>query len=126
MIGPNSAGKTTLINVMCGMPPLSAGKVWLGEQDISDKPFHIISQLGVMRSFQQTNTFRKATVDENLFRALHFNNARGGPQIDLSPLIEEFDLSRHMLAARPDGDKAPGHETGRNRMIADQTARAPV
>ena len=69
MIGPNGAGKTTLINVICGMLAPSAGRVLLGDQDISSKPLHVISRLGVLRSFQQTNTFRKATVEENLYRA---------------------------------------------------------
>ena len=96
VIGPNGAGKTTLINVICGMLAPSAGRVLLGDQDISSKPLHVISRLGVLRSFQQTNTFRKATVEENLHRAQHFSIGREGPEVDVAPLIEEFDLARHL------------------------------
>ena len=77
VIGPNGAGKTTLINVICGMLAPSAGRVLLGRSDISSKPFHVISRLGVLRSFQQTNTFRSATVEENLYRAQRFSSAVG-------------------------------------------------
>ncbi|KWF32836.1 ABC transporter ATP-binding protein [Burkholderia diffusa] len=96
VIGPNGAGKTTMINVMCGMLTPSAGRVKLGNHDITGKPFHAISRLGVVRSFQQTNTFRSASVEENLFRAERFSAANGGPDLALSGLLEEFGLSRHM------------------------------
>ena len=79
VIGPNGAGKTTLINVICGMLSPSGGKVWLGDTDISGKPFHITSRLGLLRSFQQTNTFRAASVEENLHRARLFSRERPGP-----------------------------------------------
>src|SRR5438105_3905701 len=72
VIGPNGAGKTTLINVMCGMLTPSSGRIHVGERDITGKPFHAVSRLGVARSFQQTNTFRSASVEENLFRAQRF------------------------------------------------------
>jgi branched-chain amino acid transport system ATP-binding protein len=95
VIGPNGAGKTTLINVMCGMLPPSMGRVFLGQRDITGKPFHAVSKLGVVRSFQQTNTFRSVTVEENLFRAQRFGPT-DGPDLGLAGLLEEFGLSRHM------------------------------
>src|SRR5258708_5475423 len=63
VIGPNGAGKTTLINVMCGMLSLTSGRILVGDRDISAKPFHVVSRLGVARSFQQTNTYSKVTVE---------------------------------------------------------------
>jgi branched-chain amino acid transport system ATP-binding protein len=95
VIGPNGAGKTTLINVVCGMLSPSAGKVSLGNQNITGMPFHRISRLGVVRSFQQTNTFRSATVAENLFRAERFSASKGGPDLVLGGLLEGFGLSNH-------------------------------
>src|SRR3954464_2546600 len=75
VIGPNGAGKTTLINVVCGMLAASAGRVMLGGREITGKAFHVVSRLGVVRSFQQTNTFRNATVEENLYRAERFSSS---------------------------------------------------
>jgi branched-chain amino acid transport system ATP-binding protein len=92
VIGPNGAGKTTLINVICGMLPPTAGNVRLDGKDMTGKPLHVISRMGIVRSFQQTNTFRTATVRENISRAVRFSG--GGEQVwkTIAPLIDEFEL----------------------------------
>ena len=108
VIGPNGAGKTTLINVMCGLLAPSAGRVVLGEADITGKPFHAVSSMGVVRSFQQTNTFKKVSVEENLFRALHFSGRDGTRDLGMDALLDEFGLSRHL---KEPSDKLPyGHQ----------------
>jgi len=99
VIGPNGAGKTTLINVICGMLPASTGEVKLGGESIASRPFHIVSRLGVLRSFQQTNTFRNASVEENLHRANLFGRDREGPELRMDSLLEEFGLDRHLHEA---------------------------
>jgi branched-chain amino acid transport system ATP-binding protein len=96
VIGPNGAGKTTLINVICGMLAPTAGRILLGGRDITSKPFHVVSRLGVARSFQQTNTFRSASVEENLYRAQRFGPAQGGSDLGIGDLLEEFGLARHL------------------------------
>ena len=96
VIGPNGAGKTTLINVICGMLPPTSGRILLGDKDITGQPFHAVSKLGVARSFQQTNTFRSVTVEENLFRAQRFGGVDNGPDLGIDGLLEEFGLSQHM------------------------------
>jgi branched-chain amino acid transport system ATP-binding protein len=96
VIGPNGAGKTTLINVICGMIPPSDGRIILGDRDVTAKPFHTLSQLGVVRSFQQTNTFRDVSVEENLYRAKWFSASRVGPDLQLDALLDEFGLSGHL------------------------------
>lgn len=96
VIGPNGAGKTTLINVICGMLTASSGHVQLGEHNLTGRPFHAVSRMGVARSFQQTNTFRSATVEENLFRAQRFGTAADGPDLGIDGLLREFGLSNHL------------------------------
>jgi branched-chain amino acid transport system ATP-binding protein len=96
VIGPNGAGKTTMINVICGMVRPTSGNVLLGDQDITGKPIHVVSRLGVVRSFQQTNTFRSASVEENLYRAQRFSYRRIGPDLGIAGLLEEFGLARHL------------------------------
>ena len=102
VIGPNGAGKTTLINVMCGLLEPTSGRVFAGGKEITGKPFHIVSGLGVVRSFQQTNTFRSASVAENLDRASRFSAHHAGPHLSLSALLQEFGLERHL--EDPSGD----------------------
>ena len=96
VIGPNGAGKTTLINVMCGMLQPSSGRIVLGDTDITAKPFHAISRRGVVRSFQQTNTFRSASARENLARAARFSASNSAADIGLESLLPEFGLSDHL------------------------------
>jgi branched-chain amino acid transport system ATP-binding protein len=92
VIGPNGAGKTTLINVICGMLPPTTGNVRLDGKDMTGKPLHVTSRMGIVRSFQQTNTFRTATVRENISRAVRFSG--GGEQVweTIAPLIDQFEL----------------------------------
>ena len=65
VIGPNDAGKTTLINLLSGDLPLSAGRVELLGRDITGLASHQISRLGVGRSYQKTNVFMPFTAFEN-------------------------------------------------------------
>ena len=92
VIGPNGAGKTTLINVICGMLPPTTGNVRLDGKEMTGKPLHAVSRMGIVRSFQQTNTFRTATVRENISRAVRFSG--GGERVwkTIAPLIDEFEL----------------------------------
>ena len=102
VIGPNGAGKTTLINVICGMLAPTSGRIFLGERELTGKPFHTVSSLGVVRSFQQTNTFRSASVAENLERASRFSASPAGGDLGLDTLMSEFELARHL--DEPSGD----------------------
>jgi branched-chain amino acid transport system ATP-binding protein len=85
---------------MCGMLPPSAGKVMLGDRDITGQPFHAVSKLGIVRSFQQTNTFKTVTVEENLFRAMRFGGRSDSHELGLEALLDEFGLSGHWKEPR--------------------------
>jgi branched-chain amino acid transport system ATP-binding protein len=92
IIGPNGAGKTTLINVICGMLAPSAGSVRLDGRDMTGMPLHAVSRAGIIRSFQQTNTFRAATVRENIARAVRFSGGGQETWATIVPLVDEFEL----------------------------------
>jgi branched-chain amino acid transport system ATP-binding protein len=102
VIGPNGAGKTTLINVISGRQPASAGRVILGGRDITNKPAHAVSRLGLARSFQQTNTFKTVSVGENIARAIRFGG-RGTPA-GLDRMLTEFALTPRLAEI---SDKLP-------------------
>lgn len=74
IIGPNGAGKTTLFNLISGVLPPTAGKVFLRGQDITGLPPHQIARRGIGRSFQITNLFPNLTVLESVRLAVQ---ARG-------------------------------------------------
>jgi branched-chain amino acid transport system ATP-binding protein len=94
LIGPNGAGKTTLINVISGRQAPSEGRVSLDGQDVTGQPAHVLSRMGVARSFQQTNIFRSVSVRENISRAVRFG--RRGVQAGLERLLGEFELAERL------------------------------
>jgi urea ABC transporter ATP-binding protein UrtD len=75
IIGPNGCGKTTLFNLISGYYKPSAGSVLFGDQDITGKPVHVISKLGIGRKFQIPGIFDQLTVYENI-RVPFFSNQR--------------------------------------------------
>ncbi len=70
VIGPNGAGKTTLFHVVSGILPPTAGAIHLFGRDATNLPTHKRIGLGMARTFQITNLFRRLTVEHNVFLAL--------------------------------------------------------
>ena len=66
IIGPNGAGKSTLFHLITGHHKLTAGKILLENEEISNLDTHTISRKGLARSFQVTNIFPGMTVAENI------------------------------------------------------------
>ncbi len=66
IIGPNGAGKTTLFNLLSGLLPPSAGRIFYGDRDITSLQPHRRARLGIARSFQITNIFGRLSVYENV------------------------------------------------------------
>ena len=75
VIGPNGCGKTTLFNLITGYYRPSSGKVLFANQDITAKPVHVISKMGIGRKFQVPGIFDQLTVYENI-RVPFFSNQR--------------------------------------------------
>jgi branched-chain amino acid transport system ATP-binding protein len=70
LIGPNGAGKSTTFNMVGGQLRPDAGRVRLGDVDITGLPPRTIGRKGVGRTFQIAETFASLTVLENVQMAL--------------------------------------------------------
>ena len=57
LIGPNGAGKTTLINLMTGMQAPNAGRIYLGDEDITALEPQERVRRGLARTFQINTLF---------------------------------------------------------------------
>ena len=66
LIGPNGAGKTTLFNLIAGALAPDAGRILLGEEDVTGLKPHELFQRGLLRTFQIAHEFSTLTVRENL------------------------------------------------------------
>ena len=74
LLGPNGAGKTTSFYMIVGLVFPSAGKIYLGDQDVTSLPLHDRAKLGIGYLPQEPSLFRKLTVYENIIMAFE---ARG-------------------------------------------------
>ncbi len=66
VIGPNGAGKSTMFNLITGDVAPTAGRVVFGGADMTAKPPHARSRMGIGRSYQIPHPFANMTVFENL------------------------------------------------------------
>jgi branched-chain amino acid transport system ATP-binding protein len=66
VIGPNGAGKTTLFNLITGDVAPSFGRVLFDSSEVTAKPPHARSRLGIGRSYQIPHPFANMSVFENL------------------------------------------------------------
>ncbi|MBE7183275.1 MAG: ABC transporter ATP-binding protein [Methylobacterium mesophilicum] len=66
LIGPNGSGKTTLFNLVTGFLAPNTGEVTLQERRISGLAPHLVSRLGIARTFQNTSNYANLSVRENL------------------------------------------------------------
>ena len=71
LIGPNGAGKTTFFNMLTGVYKPTAGSIVFDGTDVTDKPPHAITELGVGRTFQNIRLFQHMTALENVLVGMH-------------------------------------------------------
>jgi branched-chain amino acid transport system ATP-binding protein len=66
IIGPNGAGKSTLFNLITGRLAPDQGQVFFEGQEITRYPPHLVTKLGIGRSFQISNVFLGLSVFANI------------------------------------------------------------
>ena len=77
LIGPNGAGKTTFFNMLTGVYKPTAGTVVFDGTDVTGKPPHAITELGIGRTFQNIRLFQHMTALENVLVGMH-SRLKGG------------------------------------------------
>ncbi|MEO0233830.1 MAG: LPS export ABC transporter ATP-binding protein [candidate division WOR-3 bacterium] len=94
LLGPNGAGKTTTFYMMVGVVPVSSGKIFLDEKDITDLPMYKRARLGIGYLPQESSIFRQLTVKENLLAILEMlfpDRKKNEKRAD--ELLEKFKVS---------------------------------
>lgn len=69
IMGPSGCGKTTLLNMIGGLDKPTSGKVWIGNEEITDYPDHEITKFrkeNLSFIFQFFNLFDVLTAVENV------------------------------------------------------------
>src|SRR6266700_4288016 len=99
LIGPNGAGKTTFFNVLTGLYRPTAGRVYLGDVDVTGRSPNKIASLGLARTFQNIRLFNLMTAEENLKVAMHSHLKSGVVRTVLrTPRQRREEREAHELA----------------------------
>jgi branched-chain amino acid transport system ATP-binding protein/nonpolar-amino-acid-transporting ATPase len=102
LIGANGAGKSTLVRALCGLLPVSAGRILHDGKPIHGLPSHRRSQHGIAVVLEGRHLFGELTVRNNLeLAAAHGapRAARAGRRFSLDELLELFPFMRARLDA---------------------------
>ncbi len=135
LIGPNGAGKTTLFNTIAGLYSPTAGKIYLGDEDITGLKPHQLFHKGLLRTFQIAHEFSRMSVVENLmmvpggqsgenlinawFRRSEVEKEEAAVHAKALEVIDFLNLGHvaHELAGNLSGGQKKLIELGRTMMV---------
>lgn len=94
LLGPNGAGKTTAFYMIVGLVPCEAGRITMGEIDLTRLPMHRRAQLGLGYLPQEASVFRKLSVEDNVLAILETRPdlERAAREQRLEELLEELRI----------------------------------
>jgi lipopolysaccharide export system ATP-binding protein len=94
LLGPNGAGKTTAFYMIVGLVPCDAGRIHLGDTDLTTLPMHRRARLGLGYLPQEASVFRKLSVEDNVMAILETrdNLDRAAREQRLEELLEELRI----------------------------------
>ena len=77
LIGPNGAGKTTFFNMLTGIYTPTEGSLTFVGTAVGGKKPHVITRMGISRTFQNIRLFQNMTALENVMVGRHTRSAEG-------------------------------------------------
>ena len=95
LLGPNGAGKTTSFYMIVGLVPMDAGRIMLGDEDLSLLSMHGRARKGIGYLPQEASIFRKLTVEDNIMAILQTRKELTKPQrqAKMEELLNEFHIT---------------------------------
>src|SRR5215831_11385030 len=64
LVGPDGAGKTTTLRILCGLMDPSSGQAWVAGHDVAREPQAVKDRIGYMA--QRFGLYSDLSVDENM------------------------------------------------------------
>ncbi|MER7108978.1 ABC transporter permease subunit [Streptomyces sp. NPDC000229] len=115
LVGPNGAGKSSLFHCLAGTTRPTSGRVSLDRTDITARPAHARTRMGIARTFQELAVFPSLTVEENVRIGGEQGRVRDDPYaVERALRLLGLTGTRHLPAA--------GLSTGALRRV--EVARA--
>ncbi|MCF0183911.1 MAG: LPS export ABC transporter ATP-binding protein [Bacteroidaceae bacterium] len=123
LLGPNGAGKTTSFYMTTGLVIPNAGRVFIGDEEITKLPVYKRARLGIGYLAQEASVFRKMSVEDNIASVLELTrytpemcggkSEREAKKEKLESLIAEFRLGH---VRKNLGDRLSGGERRRTEI----------
>jgi branched-chain amino acid transport system ATP-binding protein len=121
IIGANGAGKTTILNALCGLRDVRSGAIVLGGEDITALPPHERVRHGLSQVPEGRRLFGRMTVAENLEIGAYVRSDHVARRHDLDHVLELFPRLREryrQLAGTLSGGEQQMVAMGRAMMAA--------
>lgn len=77
LIGPNGAGKTSAFNCLTGFYKATSGDILFQGKSVMRLKPHVITTMGMARTFQNLRLFKNMTVLENVMSGMHSRTTSG-------------------------------------------------
>lgn len=120
LLGPNGAGKTTTFYMFVGLLKPLTGKILLNGKNITPLPLYKRARFGIGYLPQNSSTFRKLTVEDNLIAIMQvWGTPKNKRQQLLENLLNQFGLMhvRKTLGASLSGGERRRLEIARTLII---------
>ncbi len=90
LLGPSGCGKSTLLKAIAGIVPPKSGRIFLGDQDVTETPIH---QRGAVIVFQDMRLFPHLTAVDNVAFPLKMQGVPKGERRKIAEeLLEKVQL----------------------------------
>ncbi|MGQ9672869.1 MAG: LPS export ABC transporter ATP-binding protein [Candidatus Aminicenantales bacterium] len=95
LLGPNGAGKTTTFSIILGLIAQDGGRIYLGEEDLTEIPMYLRAQKGLGLLPQEPSAFRGLSVEDNLLAIKEMvPGALTRRRDGVAQVLKEFGLER--------------------------------
>ena len=107
LLGPSGCGKSTTLNLISGLQKPSSGKIYFGEDDVTDLP---PENRGVGLVFQNYALYPHLTVRQNILFPLQ--NLKGAARLSRREMLEKAEEAAKLVQIEPYMDRKPSELSG--------------
>ena len=103
LLGPSGCGKSTMLNLICGLEKPTEGRIFFGEDDVTDLP---PENRGVGMVFQNYALYPHMTVAQNIMFPLQ--NLKGDQKLSKEAMSEKALEAARLVQIEQLMDRKPG------------------
>ena len=107
LLGPSGCGKSTTLNLICGLEMPTSGKIFFGEDDVTDLP---PENRGVGLVFQNYALYPHMTVRQNIMFPLQ--NLKGKDKLSKAEMLKRAEEAAKLVQIDQLMDRKPAEMSG--------------